>query len=42
MFMQWHIKDPVILQKVQWQVTSKHTYTLDPLTSEWADYAVQI
>ena len=26
-------------QKCSWQVTSKHVYTLDPLKSEWADYA---
>ena len=23
------------------QVTPKHAYTLDPMKSEWADYAVQ-
>ena len=22
-----------------WQVTPKHAYTLDPMKSEWADYA---
>ena len=26
-------------QKCRWQVTPKHTYTLDPSKSEWADYA---
>ena len=26
-------------QKCRWQVTPKHTYILDPLKSEWADYA---
>ena len=26
-------------QKCRWQVTLKHTYTLDPSKSEWADYA---
>ena len=26
-------------QKCRWQVTPKHPYTLDPTTSEWADYA---
>ena len=26
-------------QKCRWQVTPKHAYTLDPLKSEWADYA---
>ena len=26
-------------QKCGWQVTPKHAYTLDPSTSEWADYA---
>ena len=28
-------------QKCRWQVTSEHAYTLDPVISEWADYAVQ-
>ena len=27
-------------QKCRWQVTQKYVYTLDPLKSEWADYAV--
>ena len=26
-------------QKCRWQVTPKHAYTLDPMKSEWADYA---
>ena len=26
-------------QKCRWQVTPKHTYTLGPTKSEWADYA---
>ena len=26
-------------QKCRWQVTPKHAYTLNPLKSEWADYA---
>ena len=26
-------------QKCRWQVTPKHTYTLDPSMLEWADYA---
>ena len=26
-------------QKCRWQVTPKHAYTLDPMMSEWADYA---
>ena len=26
-------------QKCRWQVTPKHTYTLDPMKLEWADYA---
>ena len=26
-------------QKCRWQVTPKHTYTLDPMKSEWVDYA---
>ena len=26
-------------QKCRWQVTPKHAYHLDPLQSEWADYA---
>ena len=30
-------KTPVILPKVQWQVTAKHTYTIDPSKLEWAD-----
>ena len=25
--------------KCRWQVTCKHTYTLHPTKSEWADYA---
>ena len=28
-------------QKCRWQVMPKYTYTLDPMKSEWADYAVQ-
>ena len=27
-------------QKSRWQVTDKHTYTLDPTKSEWGDTAV--
>ena len=27
-----------LCQKCRWQVTPKHTYTLDPSKSEWADY----
>ena len=38
---QWHLKDSVILPKVQVAVTPKHVYILDPKKSEWADYAVQ-
>ena len=26
-------------QKLRWQVTPKHAYTIDPTKSEWADYA---
>ena len=26
-------------QKCKWQITPKHTYTLDPTKLEWADYA---
>ena len=26
-------------QKCKWQVTPKHSYSLDPTKSEWADYA---
>ena len=26
-------------QNCRWQVTSKHAYTLDPMKSEWANYA---
>ena len=26
-------------QKCRWQVTPKRAYTLDPMKSEWADYA---
>ena len=26
-------------QKCRWQVTPKHTYTLDPMKLKWADYA---
>ena len=26
-------------QKCRWQVTPKYAYTLDPVKSEWADYA---
>ena len=26
-------------QKCRWQVTLRHAYTLDPIKSEWADYA---
>ena len=26
-------------QRCGWQATPKHTYTLDPSKSEWADYA---
>ena len=28
-----------ICQKCRWQVTPKQAYTLDPMKSEWADYA---
>ena len=28
-----------VCQKCSWQVTPKHACTLDPVTSEWADYA---
>ena len=30
---------PVILPKVQGQVSPKHAYTLDPKKPEWADYS---
>ena len=37
---QWHVKDPGHSAKMcRWQVTPKHTYTLDPTKSEWVDYA---
>ena len=40
MLPQWHVKDPGHSAKSAGvQVTSKHAYTLDPMKSEWADYA---
>ena len=38
--LQWHIKDPGKSdKKCWWQVTPKHSYTLDQTKSKWADYA---
>ena len=34
-----HKRPRPFCQKCRWQVTPKHAYTLDPLKSEWADYA---
>ena len=40
MLPQWHTKDPGhSAKKCRWQVTPKHTYTLDPTKSERVDYA---
>ena len=37
-WLQWHIKDPwFFCKKCRWQVTPKHTYTLDPVKLERAD-----
>ena len=37
---QWHLKDPGhSAKKCRWQVTPRHSYTLDPMKSEWADYS---
>ena len=39
---QWHVKDPGhSVKSADGKVTPKHAYTLDPMKSEWADYAVQ-
>ena len=39
--LQWHIKDPGKSdKKCWWQVTPKHSYTLDQTKSKWADHAV--
>ena len=36
----WHVKKlNSFCQKCRWQVTPKHTYNLNPMQSEWADYA---
>ena len=34
-----HTRSQSFCQKCRWQVTAKHTYTLDPTKLEWADYA---
>ena len=40
MLLQWHVKSPgSFCLKCRWQITFKHTYTLDPSKLEWADYA---
>ena len=40
MLLQWHVKSPgSFCLKCRWQITFKHTYTLDPSKLEWAGYA---
>ena len=40
MLPQWHVKDPGhSAKRAGGRLHLKHTYTLDPTKSEWADYA---